>query len=112
MSRHIVLPVELLVADAAGIGLALQVGGHVVAVKVGGMRVRVVAHLAAVRVAVLDAEAADADGGGRLGAGAEAEAILVEVGQLGLHLLLELVGHQVGRGGLSRRYDRRRVSLS
>ena len=60
--RHVVLPVELLVAHGAGVGLAVQVGGDVVTVEVGRVGVRVVAHLAAVGVAIQDAEAADADG--------------------------------------------------
>lgn len=73
-------------------------GGDVVPVKVGRVGVRVVAHLAAVGVPVLDAEAADTDGRGGVRRRVEAEAALVEAGQLGLHLLLELVGHQVGGG--------------
>ena len=61
MSRHVVFPVELLVADGARVGLALQVSGDIVPMEVARMGVRVVAHLAAVRVPVLDAEAAYAD---------------------------------------------------
>ena len=106
MGRHVVLAVELLLADGAGVGLALKVGGHVVPVEVGRVGVGVVAHLAPVRVAVLDAEAADADGRGRVGGGRQAATsataagsggVLIKVCQLGLNLLLELVGHEVGR---------------
>ena len=98
MGGHVVLSVKFLMTHGARIGLTLEVGCHVVPVEVGGVGVGVVAHLAAVVVPVLDAEAAYTDGGGGLGRGVEAEAVLVEVGQLCLHLLLELVGHQVGRG--------------
>ena len=67
MSRHVVLAVELLVADAAGVGLALQVCGDVVPVEVARVGVGVVADFAAVVVALLDAEAADGDGRGVAG---------------------------------------------
>jgi len=99
--RHIVLPVELLVADSARIGLALQMGGHVVAMEVAGVRVRVVAHLAPVRVPILDAEASDGDWCGGVG-GAVEESLRGRLGiqarQLALNLLLHLVTHEIGRG--------------
>jgi len=91
--RHVVLSVELLLAHGARVGLALEVGGDVVPVEVGGMGVGVVADLAAVGVTVLDAEAADADGRGSVPAHPADAAGLVKVGQLRLNLLLELVGH-------------------
>jgi len=98
---HVVLPVELLVADSARVGLALQVGGHVVAVEVAGVRVGVVAHLAPVRVSILDAEAPYGDGRGGVG-GAGQEALRGRLGvqtrQLALDLLLHLVAHEIGRG--------------
>ena len=53
MGGHVVLAVELLVAHGAGVGLALQVGGHIVTVKVGWVGVCVVADFAAVGVAIL-----------------------------------------------------------
>ena len=66
VSRHVVLPVELLVTHSARVGLALEVGGDVVSVEVAWVGVRVVAHLAAVRVLwwpLVGAETPDADGG-------------------------------------------------
>ena len=105
MSRHVVFPVELLVADSAWVGLALEVGGDIVPVEVAWMSVRVVAHLAAVSVPVLDAEAPDRDGGGSVGrAGQEAlrRRLCIQARQLRLDLLLHLVAHQVwggARGG-------------
>ena len=82
--------------------------GDVVAVEVGRVRVRVVAHLAAVGVALLHAEAADADGvpaaaaallralggGGGRGGGGGGVRGGVERGQLGLRRL-ELEGGEV-----------------
>ena len=62
VSRHVVLPVELLVTHSTRVGLALEVCGDVVPVEVAWVGVRVVAHLAPVRRALLDAEASDADG--------------------------------------------------
>ena len=62
MRRHVVLAVELLRTDAARITLAVEMSRDVMPVEVGGVGVRVVAHLAPVRRALLDAEAADADG--------------------------------------------------
>ena len=62
MRGHVVLPVELLGADAAGVALPVEVRGHVMPVEVGRVGIGVVAHLAAVRVALLDAEAPDGDG--------------------------------------------------
>ena len=101
VSRHVVFPVELLVADGAWVGLALQVSGDIVPMEVAGMGVRVVAHLAAVRVPVLDAEAADGDGSRRISRSRQ-EALRcrlsIQACQLGLNLLLHLVAHQVGGG--------------
>ena len=111
VSCHVVLPVELLVTHSARVGLALEVGGDVVPVEVAWMCVRVVAHLAAVRVLwwpLVDAEAADADGVGGVLGGAEAAAVVgVEVGQLRLNLLLHLEVHQVwaGAGGAGLRVN-------
>ena len=98
MRCHIVLSIELLVADGAGVGLPLQMRGDIVPVEVARVGVGIVAHLAAVSVAVLDAEAANADW---IGAVVAVDPGLgVQTGQLCLHLLLELVGHQVrGRRG-------------
>ena len=62
MSHHVVLPVELLVADGAPVGLPVEVSGHVVPVKVGRVSVGVVANLAPVAVPLLEAVAPDADG--------------------------------------------------
>jgi len=105
VSRHVVLPVELLVADGAWVGLALEVGGDVVPVEVARVSVCIVAHLATVSVPVLDAEAADRDGGGsvrRAGQEALRRRLCIQACQLRLDLLLHLVAHQVrgrARGG-------------
>jgi len=64
VGSHVVLAVKFLVTHGARVGLALEVGGDIVPVEVGGVGVRVVAHLAPVIVPVLDAEAADTDGCG------------------------------------------------
>jgi len=50
VGRHVVLTVELFVAHFAGVGIALEMGGHVVPVKVTGVCVGVVADLASVGV--------------------------------------------------------------
>ena len=111
VSCHVVLPVELLMTHLARVGVPVQVGGDVVPVEVAGVGVRVVAHLAAVRVLwwpLVDAEAADADGVGGVLGGAEAAAVVgVEVGQLRLDLLLHLEVHQVwaGAGGAGLRVN-------
>ena len=99
VSRHVVLPVELLVADLAGVGVPVQVSGHVVPVEVAGVGVGVVADLAAVGVlwwSLVGAEAADADGVWRLGGAQSAAGVGVEVGQFRLNLLLHLKVHQIG----------------
>ena len=99
VSRHVVLPVELLVADLAGVGVPVQVSGHVVPVEVAGVGVGVVADLAAVGVlwwSLVGAEAADADGVGRLGGAQSTAGVGVEVGQFRLNLLLHLKVHQIG----------------
>ena len=105
MSRHVVFPVELLMADGARVGLALQVGGHIVPVEVARMGVRVVAHLATVRVPVLDAEAADGDGRRRIRRSSQEalrRRLSIQACQLRLYLLLHLVAHQVGGGARGR----------
>lgn len=66
VSRHIILPVKLLVADSARIGFTLQVCGHVVAMEVAGVCVSIVTHLTSVCIPVLNAETADRDGCGSL----------------------------------------------
>ena len=63
---HVVFSVELLGADRARVRLSVQVRGHVVPVEVGGMRVRIVAHLAPVGVALLKAVAANANRASRV----------------------------------------------
>jgi len=101
MSSHVVLPVELLVADSAWVGLALEMGGDVVPMEVARMSVCIVAHLAAVSVPVLDAEAADRDGGGSVRRACQEalrRRLCIQACQLRLNLLLHLVAHQV-RGG-------------
>ncbi len=113
--RHVVLPVELLRADGARVGLAVQVGGDVVAVEVGRVGVGVVAHLAAVGVALLHAEAPDADrvallgslgrrGGGGGGRGCLGRAVQRRQFRLGL----KLKGGQVAAPGGVRRIHRGR----
>ena len=95
----------------ARVGVPVQVGGDVVPVEVAWVGVRVIAHLAAVRVLwwpLVDAEAADADGVGGVLRRAEAAAVVgVEVGQLRLDLLLHLEVHQVwaGAGGAGLRVN-------
>ena len=59
--RHVVLPVELLGTDGAGVRLPVEVGGHIVPVEIGRVGVGVVADLASVGVALLGAIAPDAD---------------------------------------------------
>jgi len=101
VSRHVVLPVELLVADGARVGLALEVSGDIVPVEVAWVSVGIVANLATVGVPILDAEAADGDRcRGICGAGQEAlrSRLCIQAGQLRLDLLLHLVAHQVGGG--------------
>jgi len=101
VSRHVVLPVELLLADGAWVGLALEVGGDIVPMEVARVSVCVVAHLAPVRIPVLDAEAADRDGGGsvrRASQEALRRRLCIQACQLRLNLLLHLVAHQVWRG--------------
>ena len=66
VSRHVVLPVELLVTHSARVGLALEVGGDVVPVEVAWVGVGIVTHLTSVCIPVLYAETADRDGRGRL----------------------------------------------
>ena len=101
MGRHVVLPVELFVTNFAGVGIALEMGSHVVPVKVAGVCVRIVADLAAISVlwrALVSAETADTDRG-RVVRRAEASATVgVEVSQLRLDLLLHLEVHQVWAG--------------
>jgi len=85
VSRHVVLPVELLVANGAGIGLALKVSGNVVAVEVAGMGVGVVANLTPVVVAFLDAKASDGDWSGIVGRTSKEalrSGLSIETGQL------------------------------
>ncbi len=62
MGRHVVFPVELLAAHGARIGFSVQVCSHIMPVEIGWMSVCVIAHLASVGVALLDAEAPNADG--------------------------------------------------
>ena len=100
VSRHVVLPVELLVTHSARVGLALEVGGDIVPVEVAWVRVRVVAHLAAVRVPVLDAEASDRDWRCRVCGPCQQtlrRSLCIQACQFGFNLLLHLVAHQVGR---------------
>lgn len=70
VSSHIVFTVELLVADIAGIGLPVQMCCHIMPVEVRGVSVRVVADLAPVSIALLNAETPDADGIRVIGRGA------------------------------------------
>ena len=62
---HVVLAVELFVADFAGVGVALEVGGDVVPVEVAGVGVGVVANFTTVGVlwwTLVCTETANADG--------------------------------------------------
>ena len=101
VGRHVVLAVELFVTNFAGIGIALEMGGHVVSVKVTGVCVGVVTDLAAISVlwrTLVCTETADTDRG-RVVRRAKASATVgVEVSQLRLDLLLHLEVHQVGAG--------------
>ena len=69
VGSHVVLAVELLVTHATRVGLAVQVGGHVMPVEVGGVSIGIVANFAPVSVALLDTEAPDADGIGVISRG-------------------------------------------
>ena len=101
VGRHVVLAVELFVANFAGVGIALEVGGHIVPMKVAGVGVGIVADLAAIRVlwrTLIGAETPNTDRG-RVVRRAEAPAaVSVEIRQLRLNLLLHLEVHQVGTG--------------
>ena len=104
MSSHVVLPVELLVADLARVGVPVQVSGHIMPVEVAGVGVGVVADLAAVGVlwwSFIGAEAADADRVGRLRRAETIAGVGIEIGQLRLNLLLHLEVHEIwtGAGG-------------
>ena len=99
--RHVVLAVELFVADFAGVGVALEVGGDVVPVEVAGVGVGVVAHLATVRVlwwTFVDAETSNADRVWRLGGAQSTCRSGVKICEFGFNLLLHLEVHQVGAG--------------
>ena len=100
VSCHVVLPVELLMTHLARVGVPVQVGGDVVPVEVAWVGVRVVAHLAAVRVPVLDAEASDRDWRCRVCGPCQQtlrRSLCIQACQFGFNLLLHLVAHQVGR---------------
>ena len=101
VGRHVVLAVELFVTNFAGIGIALEMGGHIVSVKVTGVGVCVVTDLAAISVlwrTLVCTETADTDRG-RVVRRAKASATVgVEVSQLRLNLLLHLEVHQVWAG--------------
>ena len=60
MGGHVVLPVELFMTNFAGVGVPLEVGGHVVPVEVAGMGVGIVANFTTVRIAFLKTVAANA----------------------------------------------------
>ena len=99
VGRHVVLTVELFVANFAGVGIALEVGGHIVPVKVAGVCVGVVADLASVGVLwrpLICAETPDTDRGGVIRRAEASGAIGVEICQLRLDFLLHLEVHQVG----------------
>lgn len=101
VSRHVVLAVELFVANFAGVGIALEVGGHIVPVKVAGVGVGIVADLAAVRVlwrTLVSAETPDTDRCWVVRRAEAPAAVGVEICQLRLDLLLHLEVHQVGTG--------------
>ena len=98
---HVVLAVELFVADFAGVWVALEVGGDVVPVEVAGVGVGVVAHLATVRVlwwTFVDAETSNADRVWRLGGAQSTRRRGVKICEFGFNLLLHLEVHQVGAG--------------
>ena len=47
---HVVLPVELFMTNFAGVGVPLEMGGHVVPVEVAGVGVGIVANFTTVHV--------------------------------------------------------------
>lgn len=101
VGRHVVLTVELFVAHFAGVGIALEVGGHVVPVKVTGVCVGVVADLASVGVLwrpLIRTETPDTDRGGVIRRAEAPSAVGIEIRQLRLDFLLHLEVHQVGTG--------------
>ena len=64
MSCHVIFSVEFLGADSARIRFSVQMCCDIVPVEVGGVRVRVVTHLASVSVPLLETVTANADGVG------------------------------------------------
>ena len=53
MSRHVVFTVEFLVTYGTGVRFTVQMGGDVMPVEIGGMRVGVITDFAPVRIAFL-----------------------------------------------------------
>ena len=101
VGRHVVLAVELFVTNFAGIGIALEVGGHIVPMEIAGVGVGVVADLAAVRVlwrTLVSAETPDTNRGRIVRRAESPAAVGVEIGQLRLNFLLHLEVHQVWTG--------------